>query len=316
MTPDRFFALLLALQTSGSTTTAELADQVGASVRTVLRDLRWLQEAGFPVYVQRGRWGGVTLLPGGALDTARLTPAERDHLALAGLDEEQQRELGTTTESRRARRKVAPRPSGPPSGPALPVSALVSTDNRPWFGRQTTGVSPAALIGDLRRAVRLRVRYRGSREAEASWRTVDPYGLHAKGGRWYLVADHSRAPHLYSLERLQAWTPLRTPRRLRPGVTLASLARELTSRWEGTDTVRIDGLLDRDQLERARRILGTRLTVHAGTDGERVPITVAYPELEGVRQLLQFAGRLTVTGPPEARRRLRELAEEILRTYE
>ncbi|WP_121842240.1 YafY family protein, partial [Streptomyces sp. S5] len=90
MTPDRFFALLLALQTRRDpVTTTDLAAETGVSVRTVLRDLRWLQDAGFPVLVERGRWGGVTLLPGGALDTARLTPAERDQLALHGLDDRQ-----------------------------------------------------------------------------------------------------------------------------------------------------------------------------------------------------------------------------------
>ncbi|WP_425302081.1 HTH domain-containing protein, partial [Nocardia farcinica] len=44
-----------------SLTTEHLADQLGVSVRTVLRDLNWLRDAGFPLVVQRGRHGGVTL---------------------------------------------------------------------------------------------------------------------------------------------------------------------------------------------------------------------------------------------------------------
>jgi len=43
VTPDRFFSLLLTLQSRETTTTADLAAQVGVSVRTVLRDLQWLQ---------------------------------------------------------------------------------------------------------------------------------------------------------------------------------------------------------------------------------------------------------------------------------
>lgn len=312
MTPDRFFSLLLALQTQEATTTADLADRVGVSVRTVLRDLRWLQEAGFPVLVERGRWGGVRLLPGGALDTSRLTPAERDHLALHGLDDEQRHQLGARTESRRARAKVAARRQ--PVTCQLPISAVVTTDNRPWFGRSAGGADPSAVVGDVRRGVRLRICYRRSEDAEPSWQVVDPYGLLAKGGRWYLVADRSGVPRLYALERLLDWRPMRAPRRLRPGTTLADVVTELTSCWETIDAVRVHARLAARQLDRARRILGSRLTVRS-REGEEVAITVACREIEDVRQLLPFADDLTVTDPPEARDRIRELATRILHRY-
>lgn len=314
MTPDRFFSLLIALQTHESVTTTDLAREVGVSVRTVLRDLRWLQEAGFPVLVRRGRWGGVMLLPGGALDTARLTPAERDHLALYGLDDMQREQLGGGADSRRARGKVAPR--GRAAGePPLPLSAVVTTDNRPWFGRPAAGIGPGELVGDLRRGIRLRVRYRRSNETHPRWQVVDPYGLLAKGGRWYLVADRAGRPRLYSLERLTAWQPMRTPRRLRPGATLQRVVAELTAGWESTEAVRIEAVLDTAQVERAQRILGTRLTVHIPGDGERVRVTVACRVVDDVRQLLQFADHLTVTGPAEARERIRDLAARMLELY-
>ncbi|WP_443744598.1 helix-turn-helix transcriptional regulator [Streptomyces sudanensis] len=209
MTPDRFFSLLLALQTREAVTAADLAEQTGVSVRTVLRDLRWLQEAGFPVLVERGRWGGVRLLPGGALDTSRLTPAERDHLVLHGLDDEQRHQLGAGTESRRARAKLAARRQ--PTASRLPISAVVVTDNSPWFGRDAEGADPSAVVGDVRRGVRLRIRYRRSEDTEPTWQVVDPYGLLAKAGRWYLVADRRAVPRLYALERLVDWRPMRAP---------------------------------------------------------------------------------------------------------
>ncbi|GAA2281127.1 hypothetical protein GCM10010145_60740 [Streptomyces ruber] len=319
MTPDRFFSLLLALRTREVVTTADLADRVGVSVRTVLRDLRWLQEAGFPVLVERGRWGGVTLLPGGTLDTSRLTPAERDHLALHGLDDTQRRQLGADAESRRARAKITAHRR--PAASLLPISAVVTTDNRPWFGRNAEdagGADPSAVVGDVRRGVRLRIRYRRRDDAEPAWQIVDPYGLLAKAGRWYLVADRASVPRLYSLERLVDWRPMRAPRRLRPATTLADVAAELTSRWETTDAVRVHGRLAVRQLDRARRILGSRLTVRPpGGEGEKeAVITVACREIEDVRQLLPFADDLTVTAPPEARDRIRELAARISRRYD
>lgn len=312
--PDRFFALLVALQSRQTTTTADLARELGVSVRTVLRDLRWLQEAGFPLLVRRGRWGGVTLLPGGALDTSRLAPAERDHLALEGLDDAQRDQLGTAVEARRARNKVAAA-RGFPAQDALPLSAVVTTDNTPWFGARSGGASPAELLGDLRRGVRLRIRYRRSEEAEPGWRLVDPYGLLAKAGRWYLVADDGGAARLYSLERLLEWRATRTPRRLRAGTTLHRVAAELTEQWEAPAPLRVEAVLDSAQLDRAKRLLGSRLTVRSTEQRDRVDIAVACREVEDVRQLLQFAGGITVTGPAAARDRLRQLAAETLQQY-
>ncbi|MBF6351948.1 MULTISPECIES: helix-turn-helix transcriptional regulator [Nocardia] len=313
MTPDRFFSLLIALQSRETVTTTDLAAELGISVRTVFRDVQWLQDAGFPILVRRGRWGGVTLLPGGALDLARLTPAERDHLALSGLDDAQRDQLGGGIDGRRARSKVAPGRGRPEN--LLPVHAVVTTDNRPWFGPPGTGIGPAELVGDLRRGVRLRVAYRRSDETEATWQVVDPYGLLAKGGRWYLVADRSARPRLYSLERIAGWRALRTPRRLRAGATLPAVAAELSAGWENAGAVRIEGELTAVQLERAKRILGTRLTVLSPEADGRVRIGVACRVVEDVRQLLQFADDFIVTGPPEARERIRELTEAMLRQY-
>lgn len=314
MTPDRFFALLLALQTRECLTTADLADQIGVSTRTVVRDLRWLQDAGFPILIRRGRWGGVSLLPGGSLDTARLTPDERDHLALAGLDDAQRDQLGGRADGRRALDKVTPRGCARP-GQLLPLSAVVVTDNRPWFFVQAGGVEPARLMGDLRRGVRLRVNYRRAVETEPTWQVVDPYGLLAKGGRWYLVADKQGSPRLYLLERLADWEPLRVPRRLRPGVTAAQVAAQLTADWENTENLRVEGLLHVAQVERAQRMLGTRLTVHPPADGEEIPFTLTCRVLQEVRQLLPFADQAIVTAPAEARAYLRDLAARTLARY-
>jgi len=313
MTPDRFFTLLLALHERQSTTTAELARRTGISVRTAVRDLQWLQEAGFPIHVQRGRAGGVTLLPGGALDISRLTPDERDHLGLTGLDDQQRDRLGATTDSARAHRKVA---RGSTTSGLLPLSTVVTTDNQPWFRTEPAGTSPAELTGELRRGVRMRLNYRRSSESEPSWRTVDPYGLLAKAGRWYLVADENGSPRLFSLERITKWTSLRSPRRLRTGTTLRSIADQLTSTWETAGKIAVEAELRRKQRERAQRLLGTQLTVHGDATAEWIRITVTCRELEDVRALLPFADDLTVLGPPEARTRIRDLATAIYRQYD
>ncbi|GAB3232162.1 hypothetical protein GCM10027447_27730 [Glycomyces halotolerans] len=159
MTPDRFFSLLLALQSRPETTVAAIAKETGTSVRAVLRDLRWLQDAGFTLLTRRGRSGGVFLLPGYSLDVTRPTPGDRDHLAMTGLDAKQRQRLGIEETSSRALHKVA---SARPAEDLLPLGDLVVSDNRPWFGRECGGTPPAEFIGNLRRGVRLRIVY-GSR---------------------------------------------------------------------------------------------------------------------------------------------------------
>ena len=130
------------------------------------------------------------------------------------------------------------------------------------------------LVDDLRRGVRLRICYRRSEDIEATWRVIDPYGLLAKAGRWYLVADSVGRPQLHALERIVGWEPMRAARRMRPDVTLESVASELTAYWERPEAFQIHAELDSNQLSRARRILGSRLTIRDTAGAQRVRITV------------------------------------------
>lgn len=72
--------LLLLLQDGRRRTAAELAGRMGVSERTVLRDMRTLEEAGVPVTGVRGPGGGFEVLPG----LAPATPAHRAGLPSPG----------------------------------------------------------------------------------------------------------------------------------------------------------------------------------------------------------------------------------------
>src|SRR3989440_3841869 len=61
MRARRLVSLLLLLQLGRRWTAAELAAQLGTSVRTVHRDVEALGEAGVPVHAERGPGGGFTL---------------------------------------------------------------------------------------------------------------------------------------------------------------------------------------------------------------------------------------------------------------
>jgi predicted DNA-binding transcriptional regulator YafY len=312
---QRLLSMMLLLQTRQRMTASALADELDVSVRTVLRDVYTLAEADVPVFAERGRYGGIVLLPGSQLDVAKLSPTEIDALKLLGLDPGQARQLGVEAPTRTAHRKLASRRSVAGYS-SLPLSELVVVDNLPWFSPEAQGIVVADLGRDLRAGRRLRILYRSSAEQGASWRTVDPYGLLAKAGRWYLVADANSEPRLYLLDRVQRWEVLPAARSLRRGESLATVSRHLSASVENRDGVTVTATLAADRLDLARRILGSRLTSDKPLLTGRVEITVVYNQVGAVRQLLQFGTHLHVTSPPEAQAVMREAATTTAALYQ
>lgn len=69
-------AIVRSLRRNGTSTIAELAEEVGASRRTVLRDISALRDEGFVIHSEPGRGGGLQLDPQSVQTTARLSVAE------------------------------------------------------------------------------------------------------------------------------------------------------------------------------------------------------------------------------------------------
>ncbi|MFD9133116.1 helix-turn-helix transcriptional regulator [Streptomyces bottropensis] len=315
MTPDRFFTLLLLLESRDAVTTQELASALGVSLRTITRDLNWLRDAGLPVTAQRGRLGGVTMLRGSGLDLTRLTPGERDHLSLTGLDEKQRAELNASVESRRALSKIVAAQSRR-SHELLPLTDVVHVDSRPWLQTRASGTTPASLIGSVRRGRRLRIEYDSPRESCPRDLVVDPYGLFAKAGIWYLVADRAQVPRMYRLDRITTWKEVDQPRRIRENQTLATVAAALVDQWELNHAIEVSATIDHTQIERARRIFGQRLVrVDHEESATGHNVTIRFLHLEDVRALLPFGSTITVHGPTEARAHLRYLATSLAHHY-
>jgi predicted DNA-binding transcriptional regulator YafY len=316
--PQRLIELLATLQSRRRTTAEELAGELGVSVRTVLRDVQALIDAGIPVFTGRGKYGGISLLPGDQVDLGKLTTSEADVLRTVGLDVDRARQLGAEATARFALGKLVPRRPPPASHASLPLSLseVVTIENRPWFAPAEDPASLARLVQDLRRGSRLRLRYRSSGKAAARWRTVDPYGLLLRADRWYLIADTDAQPRMFSLTRLEEWMVLDEPRRLRDGAALSDVAAQLSRALESRQQITVTALLDADRIDLARRILGSRLRSVSQEDGDaRATITVGYDELDGVRQLLQFSDHIEVLHPPAARKVVHDLAAQIARAH-
>ncbi|ATG34766.1 helix-turn-helix transcriptional regulator [Phaeobacter piscinae] len=72
----RHDAIVRTLRRNGATTVDELADEVGASRRTVLRDISVLRDEGYVIQSDVGRGGGLRLDPQSMQTTARLSVPE------------------------------------------------------------------------------------------------------------------------------------------------------------------------------------------------------------------------------------------------
>ncbi|KZK81978.1 Bifunctional ligase/repressor BirA [Pseudovibrio sp. Ad13] len=72
----RHDAIVRSLRRNGTSTIADLAEEVGASRRTVLRDIRALRDEGFVIHSEPGRGGGLQLDPRSVQTTARISVAE------------------------------------------------------------------------------------------------------------------------------------------------------------------------------------------------------------------------------------------------
>ncbi|MGF6833411.1 putative DNA-binding transcriptional regulator YafY [Paenarthrobacter sp. TE4293] len=312
MKASRLLHLLLLLQTRQRITTTELAERLEVSRRTVLRDVDALAAAGVPVYAERGRNGGIVLLPGARLNASHLEPRELEALSVAGLDSVQLERLGLTAVRESAERKIAARLTAEHGSPNVPrLADLVLVESNAWLADSKANTDIADLASALRHRRRMRIQYRRSAEDEPSTLVVDPYGIVAKSGRWYLIADDEGTGRLFSVERLSAFEELDAPAALRSHQTLRSKWAALKERVETPGRVNVTVRLRESRLDLARRILGTRIHEVTGSENGWCEVVVRYPDIESVRQLLQFGDHIEILTPEAARKRVGQLARDL-----
>jgi predicted DNA-binding transcriptional regulator YafY len=231
MQADRLLALLLLLQANGRLSATKLARELEVSTRTIYRDLDALSAAGVPVYAERGRNGGCALLPGFRTDVTGLTAAEAQALFIfagrglpGGLGHE-----GDLTSALRKLLAAVPEPHRPE---AVRARERVVVDPTAWAHE----AEPLPHLATVQEAVwsdrQLRLRYRSSDAEVGRELTVEPYGLVAKAGTWYLIAAEDGEPRLFRASRIETATVLDADARRPAGLDLEALWLELRRRWD------------------------------------------------------------------------------------
>ncbi|QTE01042.1 helix-turn-helix transcriptional regulator [Streptomyces cyanogenus] len=317
MKSDRLLSILLLLQTRGRVPAPELADRLEVSVRTIYRDVEALSAAGVPVYTERGRHGGIELLPGFRTDVTGLTADESRALFVLAA-QGAHAALGLDAALGSALRKVMAALPAPHRPAAEVTSRRVIVDATRWMSGPRQSVDLDVLQDAVFSDRRLRLRYRHSGEREPRTYTVDPYGLVAKAGVWYLVADRRGRPRLFRADRVHSARLLDDPVRRRPGVELADVWEKLRRQVEEREKeVEVTVRVRRELLDMFRRMAAAQLTAapEDGGDSAWVTARLAYPTLRAVRQLLAFSDRVEVLDPPEARAELLAGARSVAALY-
>lgn len=315
MKSDRLLSILLLLQTRGLVPAAELAERLEVSVRTIYRDIESLSASGVPVYAERGRHGGIALLPGFRTDVTGLTAdesralfvlaAQGAHSAL-GLDQA----LGS------ALRKVMAALPEPHRPAAELTSRRILVDPARWMRVPQPAVDLDVLNSAVFTDRRLRLRYRHSGTTEPRTYTLDPYGLVVKAGVWYLVADHRAAPRLFRADRVLAATLTDAPVRRRAGQELADVWEVLRRQVEDRPAdVRVTARVRPDRLDLFLRIQANQLAAEPVPAGEWTHVELALPSVMAARALLAFGESVEVLSPPEAREELARTAAAVVELY-
>jgi predicted DNA-binding transcriptional regulator YafY len=188
------------LQAHGRLSTRELAERLETSQRTAHRDMEELSAAGIPVLALRGAQGGWELAPGWRTKVPGLDEAELRALLMA-----QSSALGhpgLAAASDRAFGKLVAAMPKKMQTQAASIRARLHIDPVGWH---PTADDPGLLpiVQDaIARDCKLTFLYSRA-DGESGVRTVDPFGIVAKQGTWYLVARAPAGMRTYRIGRMQ-----------------------------------------------------------------------------------------------------------------
>ncbi|WP_406740634.1 helix-turn-helix transcriptional regulator [Streptomyces atratus] len=202
-TSARTLKLLSIFGTGATLSAEELATRLGASVRTVRRDIDTLRDLGYEIEAVRGAGGGyrlgrATRLPPVVFDEDQAVAAavalQTVPTILSGIRENSARALATLHQAMPARSRVHAE------------AFTVSTARNYWeFPAPPIHAEIVRTIGSaINRRHLVRVDYTGDGEPVAL--TLEPHDLVVWAARWYLVA-FDRDAHGWRVMRLDRITP-------------------------------------------------------------------------------------------------------------
>jgi len=318
MRADRLIAILMLLQARGRMTAQALAGELDVSERTIYRDVDALSLAGAPVYCESGPGGGIELLDEYRTSLTGLTDGEVRALFAVSLPDALPA-LAMRDELRAALRKLAAALPAISRNPDA-LQAEVHIDPVGWGQGEESAPYLSLLHQAIRQRRRVVLRYRrfAGHVLEA---TVDPLGLAAKAGVWYLV--HARSGHLHVQPLADVVDAHQTEEQftapdgfdLRRAWQAYCLAAEAQRRLYHT-TVRVAPAARTALLRRFGGAFRHHLDTAPDDEQGWVVLELAFDSLESARDmLLALGGGVEVLAPEPLRRSITDYAEQIIGLY-
>ena len=185
-------AIVRYLRRNGTSTVAALAEEVGASRRTILRDISALRDEGFVIHAEPGPGGGLQLDPLSIQTTARLSVAEIFALLISVAS---MRAAGSLPFSGLADAGLAKIEKALPSDKVRDLrrflDCLYVGQLSPLVDLSTMGVMDPTLLPAFEtaflRRLHLRFQYRDVK-GKITHRDVEPQAMLILPPLWYLVA--------------------------------------------------------------------------------------------------------------------------------
>lgn len=171
---NRLFEIIYILMDKKTVTAKELADRFEVTSRTIYRDIETLSSVGIPVYMTKGKGGGISILDHFVLNKTLLTKEERSNVLTS--------------------MKALAEVNGDSSNTALEkLSSLFGGEQEDWievdFSSWYHGDQESLLFNQLKSAIlskkRITFQY-ASGKGERTKRTVEPLKLCFKGMSRYL----------------------------------------------------------------------------------------------------------------------------------
>jgi len=187
---NRLFEIVYLLLEKKCTTSKELSEHLGVSVRTVYRDVETLSMAGIPIYTKQGKNGGIAILDEFVIDKGIMSKEEQLQIvaALQSMNEVEQNSYSSILTKLCAIFQIE-NPN------------WVSIDFSDWSNlRQELFVTVKNAI--VKRRV-MRFEYY-SRYGQLTIRVVEPIQLWFKGYTWFLRAycREKQAMRIFKLKRM------------------------------------------------------------------------------------------------------------------
>jgi predicted DNA-binding transcriptional regulator YafY len=323
MRADRLLSLLLFLQNRGRMTAQELAEELEVSVRTIYRDIDALSAAGVPVYAERGPGGGCALIDGYRTNLTGLTEDEARALFMLSIPDSLA-ELGVSQELKAALLKLNAALSAERRHDEAWVRQRIHLDWSWWFQAE----EPVPHLQTIQQAVwedrKLCLTYRlqyGS-YVEQFERVVDPYGLVAKAGLWYLVCAGDGRTRVYRVSRLMDVRITDEYFERPAGFDLAAYWSASCAEHEGARphypvTVRVSPALVAELPQHFGDGIRDKIAEAGPPDAEGwITLTLPFERLETARErILGFGSAVEVLEPRALRKSILDFATQVVALY-